>query len=119
MRVCRPIAVPESPRSVVGFSLKAADPTLYHIHVIYALAFAVKGHWYASLTLAKIAMTICDSIDPAARGFLLGREAAYLACIAVRRSATNRSHLNEAAQYLDQAIRRENEGVMEDIRFNT
>ena len=94
------------------------DDSLYHAHVVHALAFATKGHWYATLTLANTAMAICDNMDPKTRKFRLGREAAYLACIAARRSAKNRSGLAEARKYLEEAIKRENEGVLEeDIRF--
>ena len=98
------------------------DQSFYHAHVVHALAFATKGHWYATLTLAKIAIAIADnivSINKEIRGriWIRGREAAYLACIAERRSARNRSGLNAAANYLNQAIERENPGQPEDIRF--
>lgn len=98
--------------------LEAADKTLYHAHVIHALAFAVKGHYHATLTLAKTAMAICDNIEPQERGFLQGREAAYLACISARRSVRGRQGLEEASRFLDEAIhKRENPGAAEDIRF--
>ena len=93
------------------------DPSFYLAHVIHALAFAVKGHWYATLTLAKTAMKICDEIEPAKRGVTRGREAAYIACIAARRSVKSRVGLKDAEKYLDEAIRREDDGAPEDIRF--
>lgn len=100
--------------------VEETDDSLYHAHVIHALAFATKGHWHATLTLARIAMAICDyHIDPTERRFRWGREAAYLACIAVRRSIKNRSGLSDAEKYLDEAIKRENEGWPEDIRFSS
>lgn len=93
------------------------DPSLYHSHIVHSLAFMAKGHWNASLTLAKTALSISDSIESSVRGFLRGREAAYLACIAARRSVSNRSGLEIAYKYLDESLKRENEGCPEDIRF--
>lgn len=95
------------------------DPSGYHIHVVHALAFATKGHWHATLTLATIAMEICRHIPEADRGFLRGREAAYLACIATRRSAQSLSDLERAGEYLEQAIGLDNPGSQEDIRFTS
>lgn len=97
--------------------VETIDPSLYHAHVVHSLAFMAKGHWNASLTLAKTALTISDSLEPSIRGIRRGREAAYLACIAVRRSATDRSGLKKAYKYLDESIKRDNEGCAEDIRF--
>jgi len=99
--------------------VEEADKSLYHAHVIHALAFAVKGHWHATITLAKIAMAISDNLPETERGFRLGREAAYLACIATRRSARNRSGLDNANEHLKEAIRRENPGWANDIRFSS
>lgn len=93
------------------------DPTLYHAHLVHALAFATKGHWYATLTLTNIAIAISDALDQDKRGYIQGREAAYLACIAARRSVINREGLSKAVKYLDEARDRENEGWPEDIRF--
>lgn len=97
--------------------LELKDTSLYHAHVIHALAFAVKGHWQATLTLAKIAMAICDNMDSKERHFRLGREAAYLACIATRRAASGKAGLTAAQYYLNEAFHRENPGWPEDVRF--
>lgn len=96
------------------------DPSGYHIHVVHALAFATKGHWHATLTLAITAIEICRQIPAKERRhlrFLKGREAAYLACIAARRSVQNRSDLERAEEFLRLAIELENDGSEEDIRF--
>jgi hypothetical protein len=97
--------------------LEKIDTSNYHAHVVHALAFGARGHWYATLALVKVAMAICDNLDPSERKFRLGREAAYLACIAERRSLNDRKGLKKAAMYLEEAIKRENEGSPEDIRF--
>ncbi len=100
--------------------LESADGTLYHAHVIHALAFAVKGHNNATRTLARTAMAICDNLPEATRGYLRGREAAYLACIAARRSAKGRRDLATAEEYLAQAVARENPGTETvDVRFKS
>ena len=95
------------------------DTSFYHAYVIHALAFASKGQWYVAITLSKIAMNISDNIDPSERGSRKGREAAYLACIAARRFAKNRSSLDKANKYLNEAFKRQNEGWAEDIRFKS
>ena len=101
--------------------VQSADPSLYIVHLINALAFMAKGHWHAALTLARMAMYICDNLlpdmPPEERALFKGREAAYLACIATRRFAQNRRWLEKAEEYLEQACARENEGAPEDIRF--
>lgn len=98
-------------------AVESKDKDLYHAHLVHSLAFMVKGHWNASLTLAKIALAISDNLDASVRGVRRGREAAYLACIAARRSVSDRSSLETAYKYLDEAIRREEPGSPEDIRF--
>jgi hypothetical protein len=97
--------------------LEEKDHSLYLAHVVHALAFAAKGHWYATLTLAEIALAIVDNMDSAIRGIRKGREAAYLACIAKRRSTKDRKGLDEATKYLEEAYRREGKGTKEDICF--
>lgn len=100
-------------RKVIG-----EDQSLYHAHVVHALAFATKGHWYATITLAKTALAICNRLEQNDMEVRRGREAAYLACIASRRMLKDRSGLNEASRYLAAAIRLENEGKEKDIRFS-
>ena len=101
--------------------VEEVDPSLYIVHVIHALAFVVKGQCHATLSLATLAMKICDNMPPDIlpdeRGLFKGREAAYLACIAARRFASNRYWLQRAEEYLDQACKRETAGAPEDIRF--
>ncbi|MBN1997280.1 hypothetical protein JW935_07000 [candidate division KSB1 bacterium] len=100
--------------------VETIDKTLYHAHIIHALAFAIKGHWSATKTLAKIAIQISDVAlrkDSSNTQYIRGREASYLACIATRRSAKNQSELQEATIYLEEAKNRENEGWPQDIRF--
>ena len=102
-----------------GNEVQSVDQSLYHTHVIHALAFIAKGHWRATLTLAKTAMNISDNADHTKPEYLYirGREAAYLACIAARRLASKRYWLNKAKRYIKEACKRENEGCPEDIRF--
>ncbi|MGD1046994.1 MAG: hypothetical protein ABR936_16955 [Bacteroidota bacterium] len=95
------------------------DPTLYHTHIIHALAFAVKGHWDSTLTLAKIAISISDDLWKNEGEFRRGREAAYLACIALRRSAKDLTGLQKAEKYLNLAYERENKDAKSDIRFSS
>ena len=102
---------------ILSKQVEEKDLSLYLAHVVHALAFAAKGHWYATLTLADIALAIVDNMDPAIRGVRKGREAAYLACIAKRRSAKDRKGLDEATKYLQEAYAREDKGAKEDIRF--
>lgn len=90
------------------------DTALYHTHVAHALAFAAKGNWKAAFTLSQLAMDISDI---AADQEIRGREAAYIACVALRRSSLNKNDLANAHEYLEEAIKRENEGCSEDIRF--
>lgn len=94
------------------------DQSLYHAHVVHALAFATKGHWYATLTLATTALAICSRLEQNELEVRRGREAAYLACIALRRMLKDRSGLNEASRYLATAINLENEGKEKDLRFS-
>lgn len=114
----QPISMPDLGKlRELNQKVEEIDPSLYYAHLIHALAFAAKGHWYATSTLANTAITICDYMDPSERDSRRGREPAYLACIAARRSATSRSAIDDATKYLEQAIKRENEGRPEDIRF--
>lgn len=99
--------------------IEGRDHSLYLSHVVHALAFAAKGDWYATWTLAGTALAIVDNMDPAQRGVRQGREAAYLACIARRRSARDQNDLDKATIYLRKAYEREDQGVKEDIRFKS
>ena len=95
------------------------DDTGYHAHIVHAIAYIAKGQWRAAYTLAKIALEICLQIPEEQRGYLKGREAAYLACISTRRSARKHATLQEAEDLLDLAVKLENEGLPEDIRFKS
>lgn len=97
--------------------LMKVDSSLYHSHIVHALAFASKGRWEAAFTLCKIAMNIADSLPRSNDEFRKGREAAYLAAIACRRSAGNIEDLERAKYFLAEARRRENKGSDLDIRF--
>ncbi|MFC2032608.1 hypothetical protein ACFLUS_04520 [Chloroflexota bacterium] len=97
--------------------LQVKDKYRYYSHVIYSLAFMIKGHWKASSTLAKIALAICDTIPNEERGVINGREAAYLACIAFRRAAKKRTDLVDATYYTTQAKKRDTSSGSTDIRF--
>lgn len=101
-------------------SLHRIDPTFYHSHIVHALAFATKGRWDAALTLCKVALSIADRVQGNHPGdFIRGREAAYLAAIASRRSAYRITHLDRADEYLDEAESRENPGADIDLRFRS
>lgn len=98
--------------------VEEADTSLYHAHVVHSLAFMAKGHWNASLTLAKTALTISDNLEASIGEVRRGREAAYLACIALRRLVRKRTQLQTAYEYLNEALEREEDGLLsEDIRF--
>ncbi len=99
--------------------VEQTDQSLYLSHVVHALAFAAKGDWYATWTLAGIALAIVDNMEPAQRSVRQGREAAYLACIARRRSARDQNDLDKATIYLRKAYEREDQGAKEDIRFKS
>lgn len=101
--------------------LRKIDDSRYHSHIAHALAFGSKGHWDAALTLCKIAINIADMLRKAnnPKEPRKGREAAYLAAIACRRTAHAIEDLDEAEYYLSQAQNREDEGVPPDIRFSS
>jgi len=99
--------------------LAEVDGSNYHGHVIHALAYATKGHWYAARTLCKIALRTVDEIPPDKQNYRVGREAAYLLAISERRMARNLDDLNTAQQYLDNAQSRENTGTPIDPRFRS
>jgi hypothetical protein len=64
-------------------------------------------------------MDICDAIPEEVREEKRGREAAYLACIAARRLAINRSDLGRARSFLREAIGRDDHPGAEDLRFTS
>ena len=94
-----------------------ADRSLYYAHVVHALAFGAKGQWRASLALAKTAVSIAEGLSRTQGERRRGREAAYLACIAARRSALDRQGLGKAEEYLRLAIERDDDQTRTDIRF--
>jgi len=99
--------------------LAQVDPSNYMSHVIHALAYATKGHWYATQTLCRIALRVADGLPDDARGNRRGREAAYLLAVAERRSARTLSHLESARVHLQQAIDRQDPDRPHDIRFTS
>lgn len=99
--------------------LSGVDKSNYHGHVIHALAYATKGHWYAAKTLCKIALrTVDDLPKDDEKEYRRGREAAYLLTISERRLAHNVADLVVAREYLQDAqSTRENPGASFDLRF--
>jgi hypothetical protein len=98
---------------------KEIDPTLYHSQIIYAAAYGARGYWGQALTLCDDAIKIADRIEQTKYKFIRGREAAYLAAVACRRSAKDIADFDAAQDYLDQAVRRRNEGEPIDLRFES
>ncbi len=102
--------------------IRKDDPTHYHCHVIHALAYAIKGHWYAAQTLCKVAIRIAKDIvehQSEEHPYIRGREAAYLLAIAERRMAREASDLESAENNLKQARDRENPNEPDDVRFKS
>ena len=93
-------------------NLSKDDPTHYQSHVMHALTYATKGHWYATR-----AMRIADNLPDQSRGYIRGREAAYLLAIAERRIARLVGDLVTARNCLDEAKRRQNPDEPFDVRF--
>jgi hypothetical protein len=101
------------------------DITYYHRHIIHAAAYAMSEQWRPVLTLCRLAIKIAD--DVMASGFkgpqldvVRGREAAFLATIAQRRSAKKISQLDEAERFLEVAKARDNKpNGQVDIRFES
>lgn len=97
--------------------LSEGDDSHYHAHLIHALAYATKGHWFATRTLARVALRTADLLPEEMRGNRRGREAAYLLAISERRLARTTTDIDRAEQYLQEAPRRESPGASADIRF--
>lgn len=97
--------------------LRTVDDSNYLSHVIHALAYSTKGHWYATRTLCKIALRITKDLPVEARGSRLGREAAYLLAVAERRLARSIEDLATARQHLQDAIDKRDVGAPADLRF--
>ena len=96
---------------------KGEDRDPYHVNILHAAAFAARGHWRQVLTLCDNAIQIANGHLEEARAKSLndkkpeyrrGREAAYLAAIARRRSARDTRDLDTAKAYLDLAVERKN-----------
>jgi hypothetical protein len=100
--------------------LASVDPSNYHAHLIHALAYAIKGHWFATRTLCRVAIGIVDALPDDQKRRRRGREAAYLMAIAERRMARSVTDLDLAADILTDAQRRENpETKHMDARFES
>lgn len=95
------------------------DSSLYHTHVIHAFAFGMRNRWDAVLTLCRIAIGIADTLPRTENEFRKGREAAYLAAIACRRTATSIEGLAHAESYVREAVKRDNKKAKLDIRFRS
>lgn len=93
------------------------DPEQYHALVVYALIYAIRGHWQGTRTLCLSALAVVDGIPPAARANRTGREAAYLLAVAERRVAREASQLDNSRRYLQMAERREHPNWPRDVRF--
>lgn len=99
--------------------LAQLEPHHYLSNVIHALAYATKGHWYATQTLCRIALRIIDSLAPEQRKTLKGREASFLLAVAERRQAQKVEALDQAAQWLKEARTRLELGRDKDMRFES
>ncbi|MFZ2302487.1 MAG: helix-turn-helix transcriptional regulator [Gallionella sp.] len=97
--------------------LASWDESNYLAHVIHALAYASKGHWLATISLARLAVAIRDCIPADDRGERRGREAAYLASVAVLRISEDVKGLKDAQVWLDQARFRDPGNC--DLRFDS
>jgi hypothetical protein len=95
------------------------DPSLYHTHVIHAFAFGMRNRWDAVLTLCRIAIGIADALPQSDSEFRKGREAAYLAAIACRRTASGVEGLFRARSYVQEATKRDNKKAILDVRFRS
>jgi hypothetical protein len=96
---------------------KGEDRDPYHVNILHAAAFAARGHWRQVLTLCDNAIQIANghleeartkSLNDKKPEYRRGREAAYLAAIARRRSARDTRDLDTAKAYLDLAVERKN-----------
>lgn len=96
--------------------LSKVDESNYLAHVVHALAYASKGHWYATTALCRVAVAVRDCLPKEQRGDRTGREAAYLASVAFRRMAQRAIDLNTAEEWLNQAHER-NQAENPDPRF--
>lgn len=99
--------------------LRKIDDIDYHAMLIHGLIYASKGHWQATKILAMIALQSADSLSSNQKKGRLGREAAYLQAIAVRRLARSSDDLQEARDLLDEAQKRETLGAPHDPRFSS
>lgn len=107
--------------------LGEGDPDNYHAHVLHAYAYAIRGHWSASCTFCRFAISVADTIlakDP--EDDRRGREACYLMSVAQRRLAHDAKHprdgqrqLESARQNLEEARRRDTPGMPPDPRFDS
>jgi hypothetical protein len=99
--------------------LALIDPTGYLRQVIHALAYATKGHWYATRTLCRIALHVVEKLgDPGTN--LRGREAAYLLAVTERRMARTADDLESSRRHLaDARTHREDPGRTPDPRFES
>lgn len=95
------------------------DPDGYHALVIYAFAYAIRRHWYATRTFCRMAISVVDAIEPIHQKKRTGREAAYLLSSAYRRIASGENDLALARHYLQEARRREDPGARQDPRFDS
>jgi hypothetical protein len=99
--------------------LDKVDSSKYTSHVIHAIAYATKGHWYATRTLCLIALPIANDLrsDPADQR--RGREAAYLLAVSERRLARSVADIDIARGHLAQAMERQDPGADRDLRFES
>lgn len=105
--------------SLLYETLRKIDNIDYHAMLIHGLIYASKGHWHATKILSMIALQSADSLPAELKKGRLGREAAYLQAIAVRRLARSADDLQEARFLLEEAQKRETLGVRDDPRFKS
>jgi len=98
--------------------LAALDNSNYLAHVVHALAYASKGHWYATTALCRVAVAVRDCVPENLRGERKGREASYLAAVATRRIAKCSGELIASEQWLAQARQRD-DAEKRDLRFDS
>lgn len=89
-------------------ALAQVDDSHYHSHLVHALAYATKGHWYATRTLCLLALKTAEELPPERKRARRGREAAYLLAVSERRLARRREDLTAARAYLRMAESLEN-----------
>jgi len=115
-------------RQEISFNdLIKEDKSGYSAFFLFSLAFGAAGRWGVSRILAKHALNISDHLGPdqqlpPALEPITGNEAAYLLSWAIRHSVKNVAMLEEAIDYLEEAVQRKIKAVGgdgTDIRYRS